>query len=967
MEIDMVRLKQAGFACVLFLAWFCAEWATGDDPPPGVADWSDWQKYREQVVHPATLIKPEDLARAKENVRRYAWARAYEKRVRSSADSILERLSTEYVEAMIEPTTPGCVGPCPACRAKGLPWHPNGQWNWSSSRPDGIACSACKTVFPNEDFPESVEIESTWGRGQKFTFIGGETFKCFGYRQARPSISGIIRARKVSQAASLADSLALAYALTEDARYARGVKTILLRFAEVFPEYLVRAGYGYGEYAGMDPHVAARRINNLPEDELVYPPNKPNRRIYTGYWSASRIGTSGMDGGWVVRVTLAYDLTCTAAEDGVPVYSNEEKKRIEHDLLLESVFLAICDPAINNKSVGNRAGAAVVGMCVGHPGLVRFGLEGFQRCVDGWFLPDGGTSESPAYALMTMSGIRPFALAFRDYSDPPGYAGPDGQRLDRFNACRDTRYGDCWQGLIWTLQGDLRFPPSADSYRTTSIGAHFAELIAVAYPTDEHVALLKEMAGGDLSGGSVRDAVFLREPGLESRDVPALRLPNTVFPFLAQGYLRTGPNGRESLAMLNASDYGGHHHLDSLNLYYWKDGHELLSDLGYLWDHPDKYQTYRTFAHNLVLIDGRDQQRKGRGGNFQLFTVTPRVKMMEASSDAYGPDSTYRRTCVLVDHGQLGSYLIDIFRAGGGSRREYVFHGPGGQYELDGLSPAPSSSVDGESVVEEALPLDNAREAAGELPWSIAWTLDGRYEFRAFSPGQPGETVIVGDGWGQRNHRNTDRGATLPYVVRRCDGGNQVDEFISVFAGNPADRRLVESVRLLPIPTGNGAGAVAVAVTTSTGTDIVISMTNPKPLRVRWEETEIVTDGRLAAILCAANGKPTWAAVVEGTQLTAPDVRLSQPVAVFQGEIAATQSQSGESYFAVEGEFPDRDVVGQTFFATDERFRRAYPIVAVERSEDLTRVFTKRDGRGFEAQPAKRFEMSAVAVFTETE
>ena len=67
--------------------------------------------------------------------------------------------------------------------------------------------------------------------------------------------------------------------------------------------------------------------------------------------------------------------------------------------------------------------------------------------------------------------------------------------------------------------------------------------------------------------------------------------------------------------MLNASDSGGHHHLDSLNLYYWKDGRELLSDLGYLWDHPDKYQTYRTFAHNLVLLDGKDQQRRARGGS----------------------------------------------------------------------------------------------------------------------------------------------------------------------------------------------------------------------------------------------------------------------------------------------------------------------------------------------------------------
>ncbi len=33
----------------------------------------------------------------------------------------------------------------------------------------------------------------------------------------------------------------------------------------------------------------------------------------------------------------------------------------------------------------------------------------------------------------------------------------------------------------------------------------------------------------------------------------------------------------------------------------------MLSDLGYLWDHPDSQNTKRTFAHNLVMLDGREQ------------------------------------------------------------------------------------------------------------------------------------------------------------------------------------------------------------------------------------------------------------------------------------------------------------------------------------------------------------------------
>jgi len=932
--------------------------AVGADAAPDATDWSDWEAYRDSVVHPATIIKAQDLARAKENVRRYAWAQRYLEQLRRSADGALKTLSQEYLERMIEPTTPGCTGPCPACRAKGLPWHPNGQWSWSSAHPDQLVCSVCKTVFPNDEFPESVVVECEWGRGQKFTFIGGETFKCFGYTRARPSLSGIIRARKVSHVSGLLGTLAAAYAMTDEPRYARGAKAILLRLAEVFPEYLVRAGYGYGEYAGMDPHVAAARINNLPEDELVYPPNKPNRRIYTGYWSASRIGTSGMDGGWVVRIAVAYDLTCTARESGVAVYSEEEKRRIEHDLLLESTYLAACDPAINNKSVGNRAGAAVVGMCVGHPGLVRFGLEGFLRTVDGWFLPDGGTSESPAYAMMTMGGVRPFALAFRDYSDPPGYAAPDGTRLDGFDACRDTRYGDCWQGLIWTLQGDLRFPPSADSYRTTSISARFAELIAVAYPSNEHVALLKEIAGKDLAGGSLREALFYREPGLEARDVAPLRLPDVVFPFLTQGYLRTGPTGRESLVMLNASDYGGHHHLDSLNLYYWKDGRELLSDLGYLWDHPDKRQTYCTFAHNLVVLDGRDQERKGRGGRFHLFSVTPAVKVVEASSHAYGPESLYRRTCVLVDHGPSGSYVVDVFRAGGGTRRDYVFHGPGGQYEADGLSLAPVAS---DPASDGALPLENLRQANGESPWCIRWELEDGYELRALAPGQPGEIVLLGDGWGQRSHRNTDRGATLPYVVRRRVGQNGRDAFVTVFAANPTDKRLVESVRLLPIRGGDSPDAIALAVDTTEGTDLVVSLLEPKRVVVPFDGGDLTTDGRLTAIVSHA-GKPSRACLAEGSHLAAPGVKLDLPVAAYRGNVVDVASAPGSSYFVVEGNLPnDTDLAGQTFFAIDGDTRRAYPIAAVEKAEGQLRVFTKRNGRGFEARPAERWELPVTA------
>jgi len=913
---------------------------------------ADWEAHRFPVTHPATAIKAADLARARENAVRYTWAREYLESQRRRGDAILPRITADYLVTMIERTTPGGTGPCPACRAKGLPWHPNGQWSWSPENPDQLTCQVCGTVFPNSGFPESIVLHSTWDPEQEFGFVGGEPFLCFGYA-SRPSLTGIIRARKLGYVTGELSTLARIYALTEDGRYARAARAILLRLAEVLPKYLVRAGYTYGEYADTDPHVAAAHINDLPTDELVYPPNLPDRKLYTGYWSASRVGTSGMDGGWVCTVAQAYDLVCSASEQGAPVFSAAERGRIERDVLLESAYLAACDPEINNKSVGNRAGAAMVGLCTGYPPLVHFGLDGFRKAVDGWFLPDGGTSESPAYAMMTMSGIQDFGLMFRDYSDPPGYVPEAGRaRLEHFDACRDTRYSDCWQGLRWTLEGDLHWPPSADSYRGTAMDARYAELLAAQYPTDENIALLKELAGKDLAGGSAGRAIFYREPGLESREVPPVALPDVVFPFLAQGYLRTGPTGRDGLVLLNASDFGNHHHLDSLDLYYWKDGHELLSDLGYLWDHPDSYQTRKTLSHNTVLVDGADQKRKGRGGSFHLFAVTPQVKVMEASSQAYDAARVYRRTCVQVDHGAAGSYLLDIFRVEGGAKRQYVFHGPGADYQVDGLHLVPAPEVGG-------LPLVNLRQAPAAEPWRLTWRLREGYTLSAFAPGSPRETVVLGDGWGQRDYRNTDRGATVPYVVRTCEGPD-LEEFVTVFVGSPQAGTLVKSVRLLKLPADAPREAVAVEVETAAGADVIVSMLTPTPLTLSTSLGEVKTDGRLAALL-GVEGEPVWACLVGGTELSAGAAAIACPAARYGGRILGNASARGESHYVLEGDLDkDQSLVGQTLLIQDGTITRAYRIRGIHRGNGETTVYTKRDNVGFEARPGEMWEFVPV-------
>ena len=643
-----------------------------------------WLKYRKTVQHPCVRIKPEDILRAKHNLETQNWAQNYANTLGKNADDISDRVTDEFLDMMVEITTAGSTTPCPACRDKGLRWVPNNDWQWSISSPNQIRCRQCGTVYPNEKYPETIKVQSKWDPRQVFTFIDVEPFPCFSYKFSMSNPSSIIRAKKLNYVIYRLEPLYMSYILNGKIEHAETIKKILLKIADVLPHYLVRVGYTYNEYADCDPHVACQNINNLPTDEIVAPPNKPDRSLATGYWSASRFYTAGMDGSISVAMANAYDLTYNAKyPDGTPLYTEAERLHIEKDALLESALLACADVKINNKSVGNRAGAAAVGMVLGMPDMVRFGLDGFVKTVEDWFLPDGTTSESSSYATMTMGGIYPFAYIFRNYTEPESYTPPKGsERLVNFDACRDTNYGTCWQSLVWTLQGNLRFPPMADTRFTSSIGPSYAELVAMAYPTDENISFLHAVAGKQPKY-SPQNAILNRGEAVNAKP---FTYHDLVFPFLSQGFLRLGTYGQDGLAVLNASNWGIHHHYDSLNLYLWKDGYELLGDLGYLWDHPDKNMTYRTLAHNLVTIDDCEQINRDRKGSFHYFALSPHVKAMRASSEAYGSKSLYERSVVQVSHGRHGSYWLDMFKAKGGLYRDYLFHGPNNDFECAGLA-----------------------------------------------------------------------------------------------------------------------------------------------------------------------------------------------------------------------------------------------------------------------------------------
>lgn len=815
-------------------------------------------------VHSRGFIKGEDVLRARENVKQSAWARDYLEELRKECDPLLEMLSPSYLEDMIPQTTPlsTLLTPCPACRDAGKPQLAHGKWKWDAKEPNRQTCGVCGTTFPNEKHPESVVLHSTWGKPQTFTFDGGKTFSLFRYKTFRPSISGNLRARKVDWMIRKARKLGELYALTGKPDYARATRKILLRLAEVYPYWLVHSGYG--EFADMDPKIAAEAINNLPADELVYPPNKPDRALFTGYWTAGRASGIGLEGIWVEFFTTAYDLTNEARdEEGNPIYSEEDKRTIRENLLKESVVLLQADKVINNKSINNRSAAGLVGMVTGDPELVRFGIEGFDKLVNTWFLPDGGTPESPAYALMSLDGAAFFAQALRGYTDPEGYRDAKGKRYDHFDPYRETHYPKIWEGMFKSLQGDLYYPPIADSYnRKTMLGSKYAELMADNYPErPEYQALLKAYAGDDWADVYAPYAIYFGKPGREKEKIPSLVLPSNCLPDLKIGFMRTGTDGRESLLALSASDWGEHHHEDSLNLYYWKQGEELLSDLGYLWDHPKGNMTLRTFAHNVVIVNLGSQATVGRGGEVRYFLNRSHVRAMRASSKAYARTSLYERASTLVDHGKNRDYVVDVFWVQGGQTQDYVYHGPNQKFE---------SNAEMLSKGDRLYDLAKVRRipsVPGE-PWKLEWKITDKLKFTAWNLPVGTETAFLGDGWGQRNSSNEDMGTTLPYIVRRTRG-DAPHAFVSVFEGHPPGDAFVRNVRLLPAPDGT-APVVVLQIDTADSRDYVLVSSVPQDVTVQTLDGSLQSRGALLAVVSIRDGSVLFSETDSGSVQLVP-------------------------------------------------------------------------------------------------
>jgi len=213
-------------------------------------------------------------------------------------------------------------------------------------------------------------------------------------------------------------------------------------------------------------------------------------------------------------------------------------------------------------------------------------------------------------------------------------------------------------------------------------------------------------------------------------------------------------SGRDQRALWIDYDIGGNHcHADAMNIGLFACGLDLLPPFGYPpvqfggWT-SDKALWYRkTASHNTVVVDGQDQMpgiglpeseplavqldplKKHERGSTTCELLGREVQAIRVSGPGlyHGAQlQQYERTVGLIDLSAAAFYVLDIFRAVGGSDHAKFTHGYFGELQTFGFNPAPAADYGHGTQMGGFL-----CDPSPEFGWQARWTVDDHYGYLA--------------------------------------------------------------------------------------------------------------------------------------------------------------------------------------------------------------------------------------------
>jgi len=856
-----------------------------------------------------TLYKPHNIANARENIKRYKWAKDIMEGWKRSVQYAMQQ-DKEFFEEMIPALTPwpSYGQNCPVCVGRLSSMGECGIYKWSIREPDKLTCKYCGTTYPNPEYPETGSMTAP-KMGQTFNFYlteeerahpedksGRYAFRWVGW-PVHTSWSGMIRARKAGWCIGRILTLAKLYAVTGEVEYAEHAVWIIDRMARVYPNWLYHS-YD-GTYADCPPGEAAAemgrnpRAGKFPIETIITAFSGRHTKddyavLNNGFWGAGRFGCSGSDGGTILNVIVAYDLIREARyPDGAPVINPEIEERIVNDLILAGCEDSENWDDINNKCGPARALSAAVGIMFQRPQSVRRALQGFTQLMNGCFHFDGFCDESPSYSGMHLNLMRNIPEILLGYSDPEGYQPESGPVLRDFDPFQHIeRYRLALESMVRMLDPNRQYPVIGDTHKGGGISPIYAEILTDHYGR-KYAGLLEEAQGAELSQRGSEYALWRRDPDMKADHKGKLPMYSEWFPGWHVAVMRGGPVSKHTAFYLNGYEYGGHRHMDTLGIIYIAHGRELASDRGYIWDDPRNAWTKSTLAHNIVTVDGINQNVKSRFSTLELFGSGPGIEVTQASANSYEQCDQYRRTCALVQISGEQTYAVDFFRVRGGKLHQYCLNCSGELVKVTGAELKP--------VDQEIKWLKNLRAGNPQKPFTVTWQ-DENVMLDAMVLNQI-DRLIVADapGWRSDSGEQLNAPPIQQILAERIDAESATSQYAVIMVPYVGEQSPVKSARL--IVNDPDSGAMAIAIELADRTDYVISSLD-------YESREygpVAMTGHFGFVSVDSNGQVSQSYLLDGTELRHGIVNISLPKPQIPLKVASVKGRT----FQLEGQVPD--------------------------------------------------------------
>lgn len=376
-------------------------------------------------------------------------------------------------------------------------------------------------------------------------------------------------------------------------------------------------------------------------------------------------------------------------------------------------------------------------------------------------------------------------------------------------------------------------------------------------------------------------------------------------------------NARDTMAVsLFHGVSGSHGHSDRMNVEVFAQQKRLSPDLGY----PDQMNAFvsgiyswsqNTVSHNTVLVDDRKQDGN-LAGKVLRFHESPSVHVTDIdAAGTYAQTETYRRTLVLVDTPDTGSYMVDIFRVRGGARHVLSIHGPEGQFSMTGSSlsaPVTQGTLAGLNVTYGQLYDDpvlgqtgysgpyyhyagsgyshlfNWQHAAPSVPIAAQWrTTDNLAGLRVHVPAHAGQDLIVADAYVSPLRLIP---TILKYMLVRRSADASGNTFVAVWEPT-GGQSFIQAVSLNSDPSlGQGSDQTIVLTVQREGaTDTIVVA--PEAGTAFTLPQGLSCDAAVA-VVTVANGQFIRGFAAGGTGLTMsqPPIEISVP-ATITGTVSA--------------------------------------------------------------------------------